>query len=98
MITISKTTIRPSERSTYTNGVGFFFFFFLSPRRPASVTPSRRSPSLRRSVARSVSGVTGLTEDSKMAQEPPENEEDEYSAEATPAHLLRAVPCGQAAQ
>src|SRR5947209_20595038 len=69
----------------------------VASRLHASAGTRRPSPhSVRRRVRRRVR--RGLLEDAEVAEEPPQQNEDQHGAEAATAKLLRAVSGGDAAQ
>src|SRR5689334_22310562 len=95
MITPTSSTMAASDRSTYCTGD----VDLDPPRRPVLAPPcSRRSSRVRRSPGSWPDSVTTLPEDAEVAEEPPQDDEDQHRAEASTAQFLCAVTGGDAAQ
>src|SRR5829696_2774337 len=76
-MTPTSTTIAPRARSRYERVEVLRF----APRRSAPELPSRRSPVFRRSPAFPSPSTSTLSEEAEIAEEPPQDDEDEDGAE-----------------
>src|SRR6478672_444860 len=94
MMMASSRTMAPTDRTTYCSTD----VERVPPRRSAAPPRARRSSCVRRSPGSSPCSVTVLLEDPEVAEDQPQDDEDQHRAEAPTAQLLRTVTGREAAQ